>query len=40
MGKKRNLWKWITLVFVIAVIGAAGILIGRRTAGRKCDHHY
>ena len=35
MGKKRNLWKWITLVFVIAVIGAAGILIGRNVTASQ-----
>ena len=35
MGKKRNLWKLIALVIVIAVIGAAGILIGRNVTASQ-----
>ena len=35
MGKKRILWKLIALVIVIAVIGAAGILIGRNVTASQ-----
>ena len=35
MEKKRNLWKLIALVFVIAVTGGAGILIGRNVTASQ-----
>ena len=35
MRKNRNLWKWIALILVVAVIGAAGILIGRNVTASQ-----
>ena len=35
MVKKRSVWKWIALIFVIAAVGAAGILIGRYMTASK-----
>ena len=35
MEKKRSVWKWIALVFLIGAVGAAGILIGRSMAASK-----
>ena len=35
MEKKRNLWKLIALVFVMAVTGGAGILIGRNVTASQ-----
>ena len=32
MEKKRNILKWIALVFILVAVGAAGILIGRNMA--------
>ena len=35
MEKKRNLWKWIALLFVIALVGGGGILIGRNVTASQ-----
>ena len=35
MEKKRSIWKWIALIFIIVAVGAAGILIGRNMAASK-----
>lgn len=35
MRRNRNLWKWIALILVVAVIGAAGILIGRNVTASQ-----
>ena len=35
MGQKRNGWKWIVLVLMIAAVGAAGFLIGRNVTASK-----
>ncbi len=35
MGKKRNLLKWIALLFIFIAVGPAGILIGRNSTVSK-----